>query len=68
MRDYEFRILNQPVDVSKDFAKLENVYFNGTRMVDFDPSSGFEHIVPAPWRGSKKSEFRPFCSAGRIDK
>ena len=38
MRNYPFRPLNAPVDVSDDFGCMENEYFIATRAVAFDPS------------------------------
>lgn len=40
MRQYAFRTLNAPVDVSQEFNKLENVYFNALRLASFDPKTG----------------------------
>ena len=37
MREFDFRIFNRPIDVSKDFARQENLFFNAARVVDFDP-------------------------------
>lgn len=37
MREHDFPILNNPIDVSKEFAKLENIYFNSTRILNFNP-------------------------------
>src|SRR2546425_5909041 len=34
------QVLGDPVDVSHDFQKLENVYFVGSKVVDFDPATG----------------------------
>ncbi len=34
------QVLGDPVDVSLDFQKMENVYFIGNRVVDFDPANG----------------------------
>jgi len=34
-----FQFLNQPVDVSRDFANLQNDYFIARRAVEFDPAS-----------------------------
>ena len=39
MRDYQTLLLNSPVDVSKEFVKQENCYFNCTKVVNFDSSS-----------------------------
>jgi len=34
------QVLGDPADVSQDFQKLENVYFVGSRVSSFDPSTG----------------------------
>src|SRR5215212_3143040 len=34
------QVLGDPVDVSNDFQKMENVYFVGTRVTSFDTSTG----------------------------
>src|ERR1044071_3132426 len=34
------QVLNDPVDVSEDFQRMEQVYFVGSRVKDFDPSTG----------------------------
>src|SRR5438128_9464195 len=33
-------VLNDPVDVSQDFQKFEQVYFIGSKVTDFNPSTG----------------------------
>src|SRR5215470_11554324 len=34
------QVLGDPADVSQDFQKMENVYFIGTRVTNFDTSTG----------------------------
>ena len=34
------QVLGDPVDVSQDFQKMENIYFVGSKVVDFDPATG----------------------------
>ena len=34
------QVLGDPVDVSNDFQKMENVYFIGNRLTSFDPATG----------------------------
>ncbi|HJZ81564.1 MAG TPA: hypothetical protein VKD91_14510, partial [Pyrinomonadaceae bacterium] len=34
------QVLGDPVDVSQDFQKMENVYFIGARVASFDPATG----------------------------
>ncbi len=34
------QMLGDPVDLSQDFQKMENVYFIGARVSSFDPSTG----------------------------
>ena len=34
------QVLGDPVDVSQDFQKMENIYFVGSKVVDFNPLSG----------------------------
>lgn len=36
----EAQVLGDPVDVSQDFQKLENVYFIASRVTSFDPATG----------------------------
>lgn len=38
------QVLNDPVDVSQDFQKAENVYFIGNQVTKFDSSSGAGEI------------------------
>jgi alpha-D-xyloside xylohydrolase len=33
-------VLNDPVDVSQDFQRMENVYFVGSKVTDFNPATG----------------------------
>ena len=39
------QVLGDPVDVSQDFQKLENVYFVGSKVSDFDLKSGSGNLV-----------------------
>jgi alpha-D-xyloside xylohydrolase len=34
------QVLNDPVDVSQDFQRMEQVYFVGSRVEEFDPATG----------------------------
>ena len=34
------QVLGDPIDVSRDFWKMENVYFIGRKVVDFNPDTG----------------------------
>src|SRR5213593_4323945 len=34
------QVLGDPVDVSQDFQKMEQVYFIGNRVTNFNPSTG----------------------------
>src|SRR3954471_2863077 len=34
------QVLGDPVDVSQDFQKMENVYFVGSNLKSFDPATG----------------------------
>ena len=34
------QVLGDPVDISQDFQKMENVYFIGSRVTSFDTSTG----------------------------
>jgi hypothetical protein len=34
------QVLGDPVDVSQDFQRHENVYFIGSRVTSFDPATG----------------------------
>ena len=34
------QVLGDPVDISQDFQRLENVYFVGSRVTAFDASTG----------------------------
>ena len=33
-------VLNDPMDVSQDFQRMENVYFVGSKVADFDSTTG----------------------------
>jgi alpha-D-xyloside xylohydrolase len=33
-------VLNDPVDVSQDFQRMENIYFVGSKVTDFNPATG----------------------------
>jgi alpha-D-xyloside xylohydrolase len=37
MRNRPFPVLNQPPDVSQEFARFENTFFNAARVTEFDP-------------------------------
>ena len=39
------QVLGDPVDVSRDFWKLENVYFIGSKVASFDPATGQGTLV-----------------------
>lgn len=39
------QVLGDPPDVSQDFQKMENVYFIGSRLADFDGASGRGNII-----------------------
>ncbi len=39
------QVLGDPMDVSQDFQKAENVYFIGSRVADFDAATGAGNIV-----------------------
>lgn len=39
------QVLGDPMDVSQDFQKPENVYFIANLLTDFDPASGMGNIV-----------------------
>src|ERR1044072_4741551 len=34
------QVLGDPIDVSRDFWKMENVYFIGSKVKNFDPATG----------------------------
>ncbi|HEX6185025.1 MAG TPA: hypothetical protein VFZ44_14155, partial [Pyrinomonadaceae bacterium] len=34
------QVLNDPVDVGHDFQRMEQVYFVGSKVTDFDPATG----------------------------
>jgi alpha-D-xyloside xylohydrolase len=38
--DIHAQVLGDPVDISQDFQKMEQVYFIGNRVVSFDPATG----------------------------
>jgi hypothetical protein len=48
MREYEANLQNQPVDVSEAFARQQNHYFIGSKVLDFDPRSASGKIL---WKG-----------------
>src|SRR4029434_1864760 len=37
---FQAQVLGDPVDVSQDFQKMENVYFIGSRLASFDAVTG----------------------------
>src|SRR5205085_9804141 len=39
-RSTDAQVLGDPVDISHDFQKMEQVYFVGSRVVNFDPATG----------------------------
>ena len=39
-RSTHAQVLGDPVDISHDFQKMEQVYFIGSRVVNFDPATG----------------------------
>jgi alpha-D-xyloside xylohydrolase len=39
------QVLGDPPDISHDFQKMENVYFIGSRLADFDAASGSGNII-----------------------
>ncbi len=41
----EAQVLGDPIDVSSDFQKLENVYFVGSRIGNFDVSNGKGNLI-----------------------
>lgn len=74
MREHDFPILNQPVDVSREFAKQENTFFNGMKIINFDTDTASGIIewkryarktrisfnqVMLPFEESKSWEFPP---------
>ena len=38
MSDYTFSALNEPVDISKEFIKQENTYFNAMQIRQVNPN------------------------------
>ena len=52
MRNYPFRPLNAPVDVSDDFVRMENEYFIATHTVAFDPASGEGSVL---WKRHRRA-------------
>src|SRR6185436_4260137 len=39
------QVLGDPIDVSQDFWKMENVYFIGSKVASFDPATGKGALV-----------------------
>ena len=39
------QVLGDPIDVSRDFQKMENVYFVGSKIADFDAKSGTGDLI-----------------------
>ena len=37
MKDFNFPVLNSQVDISHEFCKIENTFFNAGRVTEFDP-------------------------------
>jgi alpha-D-xyloside xylohydrolase len=48
MEEYGAVLQNQPVDVSKEFARQQNHFFIGSRVLEFDPRSASGRIL---WKG-----------------
>lgn len=40
MRDFGTYMLNQPIDISKEFGRLDNTYFNANHVSAFDEATG----------------------------
>src|SRR5262249_13844739 len=38
------QVLGDPVDVGQDFQKMENVYFIGSKVTSFDPTTGLGNL------------------------
>src|SRR5918912_993957 len=48
MGEYEAELQNQPVDVSEEFAKQQNHFFIGSKVLEFDPSLASGTML---WKG-----------------
>ncbi|MCA1688265.1 MAG: DUF4968 domain-containing protein, partial [Actinobacteria bacterium] len=48
MGEYEAVLQNQPVDVSEEFARQQNHFFIGSRVLEFDPDAASGKIL---WKG-----------------
>jgi alpha-D-xyloside xylohydrolase len=48
MKEYEAVLQNQPVDVSEEFARQQNHFFIGSKVLEFDPRSASGRIL---WKG-----------------
>ena len=42
MSKHSFRPLNQPIDISTEFGKIENTYFNAASVENFNPDNDLE--------------------------
>jgi alpha-D-xyloside xylohydrolase len=57
----QVRLIGDPVDVSEDFAKPENVYFVAGRVTDLDPASGTGRME---WKRHRRRVSLDFNHAG----
>jgi alpha-D-xyloside xylohydrolase len=44
MREYSSQILNQPIDVSREFSRIDNVYYNCDSIKRFDSETGYGEL------------------------
>ncbi|MGB8645128.1 MAG: TIM-barrel domain-containing protein [Anaerolineae bacterium] len=63
MPDAHRFILNQPIDVSAEFGKIENTFFNAARITTFDPATGTGTLE---WR-RYALEYGVDFNQGRVD-
>jgi alpha-D-xyloside xylohydrolase len=63
MEDYGAVLQNQPVDVSREFARQQNHYFIASKVTEFDPRSASGQIL---WMGLALKQ-RGSVTGGRRD-
>ncbi|MCF8226046.1 MAG: alpha-xylosidase [Bacteroidales bacterium] len=60
-----FNIVNEPVDISKDFADFQNTYYVASGLTDFDPASATGKIVYRRYEYSTRMAFNNMLGALR---
>lgn len=64
----DFNFLNNKVDVSKEFEKLENTFFNGMEIVKFDVETGSGELLWKRYSMKPRMSFNQFTCPFEEDK